>query len=132
MGTRADFYVGTGQNAEWLGSVGYDGYKWQEDPNCPLMAATTENEFRNAVRDIAESRDDWTSPEMGWPWPWDNSFTTDRTYSFVDGKTQDYDWGCLPTEDEDAERVKTVEWPNMKDRKNVALGSRSGLMVFYS
>lgn len=26
MGTRADFYVGTGANAEWLGSIAYDGH----------------------------------------------------------------------------------------------------------
>jgi hypothetical protein len=26
MGTRADFYVGRGKDAEWLGSVAFDGY----------------------------------------------------------------------------------------------------------
>jgi hypothetical protein len=26
MGTRADFYVGRGPDAEWLGSVAMDGY----------------------------------------------------------------------------------------------------------
>ena len=25
MGTRADFYVGRGESAEWLGSVAWDG-----------------------------------------------------------------------------------------------------------
>jgi hypothetical protein len=26
MGTRADFYVGRGGQAEWLGSIAWDGY----------------------------------------------------------------------------------------------------------
>jgi hypothetical protein len=26
MGTRADFYIGRGTEAEWLGSVAWDGY----------------------------------------------------------------------------------------------------------
>jgi len=26
MGTRADFYVGIGPEAEWVGSIAYDGY----------------------------------------------------------------------------------------------------------
>lgn len=128
MGTRADFYVGVGPNAEWLGSVAWDGYEWQEKPDCSLMKAKTEEEFRSAVKLISEKRDDWTSVEQGWPWPWNDSFTTDRTYAFVDGKTQDYNWGCLPLEDEDEDTVKTVEWPNMESRKNVNYGNRSGLL----
>lgn len=130
MGTRADFYVGTGVDAEWLGSVAWDGYEWQESPDCPLMKATTEDEFRAAVKGISTNRKDWTSPDQGWPWPWDDSFTTDRAYAFVDGKTQDFNWGKLPPKSEDDEPVKTVDWPNMKDRKNVTTGPRSGVMVF--
>lgn len=130
MGTRADFYVGTGVDAEWLGSVALDGYEWQESPDCPLMQATTEDEFRAAVKDIATDRKDWTSPDQGWPWPWDDSFTTDRQYAFTDGKTQDFNWGKLPPKNEDDEPEKTVNWPNMKDRKNVTFGERSGVMVF--
>lgn len=128
MGTRADFYVGVGVEAEWLGSVGWDGYEWQEHPDCPLMVATTEDEFRKAVADIANEREDWTLPEKGWPWPWDDSFTTDRAYAFVDGKTQDFNWGKLPPKSEDDEPVKTVDWPNMANRKNVAYDKRSGAM----
>jgi len=30
MGTRADFYVGMGKDAEWLGSVAWDGYEWAD------------------------------------------------------------------------------------------------------
>jgi hypothetical protein len=65
MGTRADFYVGVGPNAEWLGSVAWDGYEWQIKPDCSLMKAKTEEEFRIAVKLIAEVRNDWTSVEQG-------------------------------------------------------------------
>jgi len=130
MGTRADFYVGVGVNAEWLGSVAWDGYEWQEQLECPLMQATTEEQFREAVKDIAAKRKDWTSPDQGWPWPWDNSFTSDRTYAFTDGKTKDFYWGKELPKEEDGELIKTVEWPDMKGRKNVAYGNRSGRMIF--
>lgn len=129
MGTRADFYVGTGDSAEWLGSVAWDGYEWQEMPDCPLMKAATEDEFRAAVAVIALSRGDWTSPEQGWPWPWNNSFMTDRAYAFVAGKTQDFNWGKLPPKNEDDEPAITVSWPDMSERMNVTLGDRSGLIV---
>ena len=115
MGTRSDFYVGVGKNAEWLGSVAWDGYEWGEDENCQLMKATTESEYRMAVSGIAKARDDWTAPEQGWPWPWDDSNTTDCAYAFHGGKTE------YITEDR--------EWPDMSGRKNIALGKRSGIIL---
>lgn len=119
MGTRADFYIGTGPNAEWLGSVAWDGHEWEEDPCCPLLKAAAEAKFRQAVSDIALVRGDWTAPEQGWPWPWDDSTTTDRAYAFVDGGTKVYQWG------------EGAEWPNMKARAAVARpgSERSGAMV---
>lgn len=118
MGTRADFYVGVGENAEWIGSVGWDGYEWAEDKDCPLLNAKTEDDFRAAVYEIAADRDDWTDPEQGWPWPWDDSRLTDYTYYFQDGKT-----GFDAFSERD-------DWPDMSDKKNLTLGRRSGLMVF--
>jgi hypothetical protein len=67
MGTRADFYVGVGPEAEWLGSIAWDGYAGAENPNCGLMRAKTEEEFRKEVDGIRASRDDFTAPEDGWP-----------------------------------------------------------------
>jgi hypothetical protein len=130
MGTRADFYIGEGKDAEWLGSVAYDGYKWAEQPDCRLMTAKTEDEFQVALLEVSKERGDWTSPDMGWPWPWDNSFTTDFTYSFHDGKTNVYNWG-LPydSENPDAEPEEIIEWPNMAGVKNVTFGGRSGVMI---
>ena len=45
MGTRADFYIGSGKDAEWLGSVAFDGYEWDDNADCALMTATTPDEF---------------------------------------------------------------------------------------
>lgn len=115
MGTRADFYVGTGDKAEWLGSIAWDGYEWAEDESCDLAKAETEQGFREAVAQILSGREDATTPDMGWPWPWNDSGTTDYAYFFVDGKTQ---W-----DDRD-------DWPDMANRKNVTFGKRSGILVF--
>ena len=118
MGTRADFYIGTGKNAQWLGSIAWDGYEWTEDPECALMNATTEEQFIGCVADIAENRKDWTSPKMGWPWPWNDSGTTDFAYYFKDGKTG-FTTFSYPDDG----------WPDMSDQKNVTFGERSGLIV---
>lgn len=125
MSTRADFYVGIGEHAEWLGSVAFDGYEWAEDESCALMSATTEAAFRHAVAELAELRDgDWTSPDMGWPWPWDDSSLTDYAYAFVDGKVKAIkNFG---------DGKESISWPDMKSKKKVTLGKRSGLIVFSS
>jgi hypothetical protein len=109
MGTRADFYVGRGETAEWVGSIAWDGYPegimphaaekkraWVDGPLMPAAAkwpvgahlfdATTEQEFRERVARFFEYREDVTLPENGWPWPWENSQTTDYAYAFDGGK----------------------------------------------
>lgn len=128
MATRADFYVGIGEHAEWLGSIAFDGYEWAEDKDCALMRATTEVAFRHAVAEIAELRDnfcgDWTYPYMGWPWPWDDSSLTDYVYAFDSGRVTIFRFGEI-------NRLKKskVSWPDMKSKKKVTFGKRSGLIV---
>lgn len=118
MGARADFYVGTGNDAEWLGSVAFDGYEWAEDPECFIMQAKTEDEFRAVVANMLNKRDDATYPNDGWPWPWNDSKLTDFTYFF--------DNGTVSCDDRD-------DWPDMSAVKNVQLfGNRSGLIVIKS
>lgn len=129
MGTRADFYIGTGESAQWLGSVAWDGYEWCEDLECALMKAKTEKEFLAAIRDIANKRDDFTSPNQGWPWPWENSFTTDRAYAFVNGKAEWFAWGKQPSESDPEELERVCDWPDMTSRQNVTYGERSGLII---
>jgi hypothetical protein len=104
MGTRADFYIGTDENAEWLGSTGWYGhpdglgltlptrrvvvgnYSTNETADFPegkgILDATTEEEFRTRVAQYFENREDVSRPEDGWPWPWDTSATTDYAYAF--------------------------------------------------
>jgi hypothetical protein len=130
MGTRADFYVGTGPEAEWLGSIAFDGYRIDDmqekhaDKNpdnaaCwAIKTATTEGDYRAAVVTLLSINDDATTPDQGWPWPWEDSHTTDYAYAFVDGACKPFPWG------------RGAEWPNMKDRQKVTFGPRSGVLVF--
>jgi len=135
MGTRADFYVGTGPSAEWIGSIAWDGYK--EGIPGKILSSINEDEYRAAFADFIKCRDDGTSPEMGWPWPWNDSCTTDCCYAFVDGYVSCGSWGTLYTAAEWEEMEAGEEpngtpgnFPNMKDRQNTVLcGSRSGLIV---
>lgn len=121
MGTRADFYIGSGSKAEWLGSVGWDGYEWEEDSDCALMKATTADEFRAAVGGIATEREDFTAPKRGWPWPWPDSSTTDRAYMLIDGSVWVYHFG--------KRGAALADFPDMRARQNVTLGAGSGLIV---
>ena len=80
MGTRADMYVGRGSTAEWLGSIAWDGYP--KGIPADILDAKDATAFREAVTIFLASRDDATLPEMGWPWPWENSQMTDYAYTF--------------------------------------------------
>lgn len=79
MGTRADFYVGI-RKLEWLGSIGYDGY--EEGISKNVLEAKSIKAFKEALQKFFKRRDDVTTPELGWPWPWGNSDTTDYSYVF--------------------------------------------------
>lgn len=83
MGTRADFYVGRGARAEWLGSIAWDGYP--EGIDHGILTAETEDAFRERVSQFL-TREDATLPERdGWPWPWETSYLTDYVYAFDGG-----------------------------------------------
>lgn len=142
MGTRADFYIGRGKKAEWLGSIAWDG----SDIPRKLRHAKTEADFRAALARFVKTRDDWTKPEDGWPWPWDDSTLTDEVWAF-DG---DRVWNAngypvarwvdatvkqLRFDDDEnalelwyAKQPKAI-FPNMAKRKKVTTGTRSGLIV---
>lgn len=138
MGTRADFYVGRGENAEWLGSVGWDGYPsgvFTRDQPVEIL----EDSWREWVADFL-AREDGTKPEDGWPWPWEDSRTTDYAYAWDDGLLYASSFGTEwfvvdATADEWGESVdegdgETVAvFPDMTARKAVTYGPRSGLIV---
>lgn len=134
MGTRADFYVGKGKDAEWLGSIAWDGYPYGEAA-LKVGVAVTEEEFRSLVASLLAERHDGTVPEDGWPWPWNDSQTTDYAYAFADGVVT-YScfggaWRALSDHDdgEDDGDRKVAIFPDMTERKNVTWGKRSGVIV---
>lgn len=138
MGTRADFYLGRGTEAEWLGSIAWDGNP--ESICAQVLNCTSDEAYRHAVLDFFKGREDATRPSDGWPWPWDDSGTTDYAYSFDEGKVYASSFGSPwfdPTSvdeiddcDDDADEKTKVEFPNMSAHKAVTLGPRSGVMVF--
>ena len=129
MGTRADFWVGHGPQAEWLGSVAWDGYQWHEQPECSLMVAANALDFRAAVTSILAGRKDATVPSAGWPWPWNTSATTDYAYVFDDGDTHVYTFGSPAVADDAEEQPERTDWRDMSAVQNVNLGERSGLVI---
>ena len=135
MGTRADFYVGRGKEAEWLGSIAYDGYPSGIDE--AVLKATTEADYRAEVTKFLAGEESATLPEQGWPWPWEDSRTTDYAYAFDGGKVYASGFGgawFVATEDEpeDEDGGKVAVFPDMSARKAVTMGKRSGLLVFQS
>jgi|ERR1035437_23266 hypothetical protein len=134
MGTRSDYYVGTGPEAVWLGSLAWDGYPDGVEPS--VLNATTEDEYREALAGWFLAREDATLPAEGWPWPWDDSGITDYAYTFDGGSVKAAVNGVgwfdpkLPEPEVDDVGLLAQEFPDMSSRKNVVLfGSKSGLVV---
>ena len=130
MGTRADFYIGKGKKAEWLGSIAWDGYP-KGIPK-KVLEANTAKDFRKLVAELLRSRDEGTTPEMGWPWPWDDSCTTDYAYAFEHGKVTASCYGSKwfgPLKKLPENLPETAVFPNMKGVQKVAFGQRSGLII---
>ena len=135
MGTRADFYIGRGVKAEWIGSICWDGYP--EGNPCGLKGADGDEElFRVGVETLlSESENGPTRPSEGWPWPWENSQTTDFAYAFADGQVWvsrfGREWVLFSDYDADDETDRGyAEFPDMTDVQNVKLGGPgSGIII---
>ncbi len=114
MGTRADFYIKKRTKLvkeDWIGSIAWDGYP--EGIPGELLKATDEKTFTKEFKKFIKEREDFTSPEEGWPWPWDSSGITDYFYVFTG---------------------KKVVWnkhtpPDMSEMKNVQMGKKSGIII---
>jgi hypothetical protein len=135
MGTRADFYIGRGTAAEWIGSIAYDGYP-DGHPDA-LVQATSEAEFRAAVEAMLAELSHATRPAQGWPWPWETSHTTDYAYAW-DGDVWiscfGHSWQTMAQRANDGEGCEKPEmpsdaFPNMTERANVATDGRSGMLI---
>jgi len=141
MGTRVDFYLGRGESAEWLGSYPFDGHPASVfDQASELFAQPlTEAAWREWVARFLADRDRSTTPELGWPWPWDDSRTTDFAYALDDGviygSSFGYEWFRVDPNAEDFGQPdddgdeKTAVFPDMSARKAVTYGPRSGLII---
>lgn len=136
MGTRADFYIAREDGLEWLGSIAWDGYPEGIDEG--VLSARSADEFAGALKTFASDRDDFTSPERGWPWPWETSHTTDFAYVLIEGEGVVFSsfggdpyWANRRTrEDDDHERAHVaLAFPDMSSRKAVAAGTRSGTIM---
>lgn len=130
MGTRADFYVGIGEKAEWIGSIAWDGYP--SGIPSEIKRAVTSRTFRREVARFLKEREDATLPKDGWPWPWEDSSTTDYAYAFDKGKVMASCFGDAwfnPSRKQPNKEFPKAQFPNMKDKQNVTLGKRSGLLV---
>jgi len=162
MGTRADYYVGRGEKAKWLGCTAWDGNPGgitSTKAGKELLKATDAKTFRAALKRLFRKRDDFSVQADGWPWPWEDSCTTDYAYAYVRGKvwisnygSQWFDlathnkylrahkgWEKKCEEDPDYEGAEPdmdnyltgpkARFPNMKDIQKVTLGERSGVII---
>ena len=126
--------MGRGKDSEWLGSIAWDGYPLGVPQD--LLLCSNEHFFREEVARFILSKDDGTTPKDGWPWPWEDSRTTDYAYAFDLGKVWASSFGTewfdpLGPEPED-DLPKTAEFPDMTDRQNITFGKRSGVLIFSS
>jgi hypothetical protein len=141
MGTPADFYIGTGADAEWLGSIAFDGYRIDDmeeadatrDADCAacwaIKSATNADDYRRAVAELLACNDDATKPEQGWPWPWNTSDTTDYAYAFCEKRPPCPTCGHAVDGAGVVANPEGAEWPDMTARQNVTFGKRSGMII---
>ena len=81
--TKADFYIGTGIAANWIGSINADGYI----TGIPLDIITCTNPtlHEELVVEFIEGRNGVVKTNGGkWPWLWPDSRMTDYSYMFIE------------------------------------------------
>jgi len=88
MGTKADFYVGRGLDAEWIGSIRSDGFPEAIDGD--ILDPEHEEGYRESVGNMLENREDSHDPNEGWPWGWESGTQTEYAYAFDSDKV----WIC--------------------------------------
>lgn len=104
--TNADFYIGLGEDAKWIGSLSVDGSTADMDdaglfgPPPDDMELYTETTFLNVVLDVLGLADDADRGYLAanldpWPWPWKDSVGTDMAYAFAKGCIHVFERGYL-------------------------------------
>lgn len=139
MGTRADFYIKKADEKDliWIASIAWDGYPDGIDKE--ILGAKTQTEYIAELQKFLMDRNDVTLPKDGWPWPWDNSNTTDYGYCFNEGKVYANCFGNgffdpleEVKEDDEPKIVWEHDYPDMSRIKNVRYDKGSGLIVLTS
>ena len=81
MGTKADFYVGIGSDAEWLGSIFDNGDVWHVPLN--ILIQVNQTMFEELTLEFLQSKDSVIADRGDkWDHPWADSRITDYTYMF--------------------------------------------------
>lgn len=141
MGTRADYYVyDENNNLVWVGSTAYDGYPdgVPED----LLKVETYEDYLREIEEILTEYHHATRPEQGWPWPWEDSTTTDYAYVWDPESNQTLissgkPWYTFKQWEKRTEKEWDAYWelpdmtcfPDMTEKQNVRLDAGSGLLV---
>ncbi|VBB05584.1 Hypothetical protein LUCI_0794 [Lucifera butyrica] len=85
MSTKADFFVGTGRDAKYLGSIRWDGYPEGIDPK--ILRSRTQKGFEKNVKKFLANREDGTLTNQGESWTWEESIQIiDYAYCFVNNQ----------------------------------------------
>jgi len=82
--TKADFYIGTGVTANWIGSTFNDGYV--HGIPLEILLCVNPTLFEELVVEFIQSREVGAVKTNGdrWPHPWPDSRMTDYSYIFIE------------------------------------------------
>lgn len=92
--SNADFYIGLGHEAKYLGSLEFDASPAEMDDMGLFGPATdgdfTEDTFREIVESCAEEPNAFHAT---WPWSYPDSSGTDLVFAFVRGSVHVFERG---------------------------------------
>ncbi len=79
---KADFYVGTGRKADWIGSVNRCGEIWAI--STPILLQVNRTMYEEMVIEYINFCEGVVANHVcQWPWEWQDSRMTDYSYIFV-------------------------------------------------
>ena len=120
----ADFYIGLGEDAEWLGSLSADGTPAELDA-VNLFGPTADGElyteatFREIVAATlakAVEADRGYDANDPWPWPYPSSHGTDYVYVFVNGTIHVFEKGFNAVDSIEGAFLTTLHYQNATRR----------------
>lgn len=99
---KADFYIGLGEDARWLGSISDHGAPCDVDNGYDLFNTSGANDdydersFADAVSSIvAADGGHWAESGASWPWVYPTSTGTDYTYAWNNGCIHVFERGYM-------------------------------------